>query len=295
MNYDKWIYLILGAEFSENLQNKADLVRATAHSLLELLVASESPLLPLYSPLRRAAIDLLGRGFAIWQPHLDISKVLLGLLELTSTGDKLLSNSYNGDHFGAPLLPAADACRTSRHSLSLIASTRPQALITALSMEVARYNATAQHQTIQHAVQSPLLKSRGEILHLIEQLSDKHYNIVSDLIIPIGDILVHCLDMSLLKQKTLAVIFPPIAKFVCVWIVSNWLKCDFRFYMVAYCAATRRIAFGGKNGTIIVHELRASKAQVLIVVNVKSLNSKTYLDCQCTQSADNRVVIFARG
>lgn len=33
--------------------------------------------------------------------------------------------------------------------------------------------------------------------------------------------------------------------------------------MVAYCAATRRIAFGGKNGVIIVHELRASKAQVM--------------------------------
>lgn len=38
--------------------------------------------------------------------------------------------------FGAPLSPAADACRTARHSLSLIASARPQALITALSMEV---------------------------------------------------------------------------------------------------------------------------------------------------------------
>lgn len=33
--------------------------------------------------------------------------------------------------------------------------------------------------------------------------------------------------------------------------------------MVAYCSSTRRIAFGGKNGVIIVHELRASKAQVV--------------------------------
>lgn len=74
----------------------ADLVRATALSLLELLLASETPLLPLYSPLRRAAIDLLGRGFAIWQPHLDISKVLLGLLDLAALDDKgSLTNRYN--------------------------------------------------------------------------------------------------------------------------------------------------------------------------------------------------------
>jgi hypothetical protein len=32
--------------------------------------------------------------------------------------------------------------------------------------------------------------------------------------------------------------------------------------MVAYCPATRRLAFGGKNGVIVIHELRASKAQV---------------------------------
>jgi WD40 repeat protein len=53
--------------------------------------------------------------------------------------------------------------------------------------------------------------------------------------------------MSLLKQRTLSEIFPPIAK----------------FYMIAYCAATRRIAFGGRNGTIVVHELRALKAQTI--------------------------------
>lgn len=36
----------------------------------------------------------------------------------------------------AILEPAVDACRTARHALSLIASLRPPALITALSKEV---------------------------------------------------------------------------------------------------------------------------------------------------------------
>lgn len=38
--------------------------------------------------------------------------------------------------------------------------------------------------------------------------------------------------------------------------------------MVAYCPNTRRLAFGGKNGAIIVHELRASKAQVRLEMEI---------------------------
>ncbi|KAI6240020.1 hypothetical protein M3Y99_00485600 [Aphelenchoides fujianensis] len=63
----------------------------------------------------------------------------------------------------------------------------------------------------------------------------------------VGDILVHCLDMAQLKNRSLAELFPPIAK----------------FNMISYCASTRRIAFGGKNGAIVVHDLRASKAQTI--------------------------------
>lgn len=78
---------VIGAEFGEDL-NRADLTRATAVSLLELLVAAPSNLIPVHSPLRRAAIDLLGRGFVHWEPHLEISKVVLGLLDLAANNDK---------------------------------------------------------------------------------------------------------------------------------------------------------------------------------------------------------------
>uniref|UniRef100_A0A183BNY2 WD_REPEATS_REGION domain-containing protein n=1 Tax=Globodera pallida TaxID=36090 RepID=A0A183BNY2_GLOPA len=232
----------MGAEFPNDLQRNIDLCRATALSLLELLLTPESPLIPSNSPLRRAAIDLLGRGFVIWQPHLDLSKTILGLLNLASAEGEKPDTSL-------PILfsSEADASRTARHALSLISLSRPQALITTLSTEVARYNAVAQHQTIQHAIQSPLMRARNEVLRLLEQLSDKQYNFVVDLIIPVGEVLVHCLDLSLLKQRSLLDLFPSIAK----------------FYMVAYCPNTRRLAFGGKNGAIIVHELRASKAQTV--------------------------------
>ncbi|VDN07727.1 unnamed protein product [Thelazia callipaeda] len=212
---------VIGAEFPDEMSKVVyllDISRATAQSLLELLIAPPSILLPLHSPLRRAAVDLIGRGFGVWQPHLDISKLLLILLELaTATENQSL------DMTSAILTPSLDVCRTARHTLSLIATSRPPAVITALSKEVARYNSVVQHQTIQHSATSPLLKSRVEVLRIIELLSEKEYTNVVDLIIP-----------------------------VYLW-----------FYMVSYCPNTRRIAFGGRNGIVVVHELRAAKVQTL--------------------------------
>uniref|UniRef100_A0A9J2PMT9 Uncharacterized protein n=1 Tax=Ascaris lumbricoides TaxID=6252 RepID=A0A9J2PMT9_ASCLU len=120
---------VVGAEFPDEMM-KMDVSRATAHCLLELLVAPASQLLPFHSPLRRAAIDLIGRGFGVWQPHLDISKVLLGLLDLAASTEK---NPVEGT---AVLSPLVDIRRTARHALCLIATSRPPALITALSKEV---------------------------------------------------------------------------------------------------------------------------------------------------------------
>jgi len=89
--------------------------RLTASALSELLLHPATALLPSYSPLRRAGIDLvsdfkgysmagwrsrvqnpetkscrfqLGRGFCVWQPYLDINKILVALLELCANADK---------------------------------------------------------------------------------------------------------------------------------------------------------------------------------------------------------------
>uniref|UniRef100_A0AC35TK21 ANAPC4_WD40 domain-containing protein n=1 Tax=Rhabditophanes sp. KR3021 TaxID=114890 RepID=A0AC35TK21_9BILA len=140
-----------------------------------------------------------------------------------------------------------DACRTARHALSLIASARPQAVILALSTEVARFNSSSQHQAIQHSYISPLVRSSVEVLRIIEQLTEKQYNEVIKLIIPVGDILVHCIEAPTLKANTLSKMFPPIQK----------------FHMVAYCSTSRRIAIGGANGKLVIHDLKSSKAQVV--------------------------------
>lgn len=97
------------------------LARNTSKALAYLLLASPSPALPLHTSLRRAAIDLIGRGFTVWEPYLDVSKILLGLLELCCDSEKLVPSMS----FGLPLTPAADSCRTARHAISLIATARP--------------------------------------------------------------------------------------------------------------------------------------------------------------------------
>lgn len=109
-----------------------NLARLTSMALSHLLLAPPSPKLPRYTPLRRAAIDLLGRGFTVWEPYLDVSKVLLGLLEISCDGGRLVPN-FN---YKLPITPQADACRTARHTLRLIATARPAAFITTMAREV---------------------------------------------------------------------------------------------------------------------------------------------------------------
>lgn len=89
-------------------------------ALTHLLLAPPTPKLPAYIPLRRAAIDLIGRGFTVWEPYLDVSKVLLGLLEMCCDSNRIIPSL----NYKLPLTPQADACRTARQALRLIATAR---------------------------------------------------------------------------------------------------------------------------------------------------------------------------
>merc|ERR1719244_1730743 len=59
-----------------------NMTRLTAKALMYLVLVPANSSLPNHTPLRRAAIDLIGRGFVLWEPHLEVSKVLLGLLDM---------------------------------------------------------------------------------------------------------------------------------------------------------------------------------------------------------------------
>lgn len=89
--------------------------------------------------------------------------------------------------FGLPLTPQADACRTARHALSLIATARPPAFIITMAKEVARYNAMAQNAQTPHTQlhNSVLVRAKPEILRVLELLVEKIPNDVSELLVEV--------------------------------------------------------------------------------------------------------------
>lgn len=222
-----------------------NLARLTSMALTHLLLAPSTPKLPAYTPLRRAAIDLIGRGFTVWEPYLDVSKVLLGLLEMCCDSIRLMPNL----NYKLPLTPQADACRTARHALRLIATARPAAFITTMAREVARYNTLQQNaQTISVPLtQSVLFRAKREILSCVEMLIDKMQTEMANLLVEVMDITLHCLDSADLKNKPLNEVCPSICK----------------FNQVSHCAASRRISVGASNGHLAIYELRQNKCQMI--------------------------------
>lgn len=201
-----------------------NLARLTSMALTHLLLAPPTVKLPAHTALRRAAIDLIGRGFTVWEPYLDVSKVLLGLLETCCDSSRLVPSL----NYKLPLTPQADACRTARHALRLIATARPAAFITTMAREVARYNTLQQNaQTISVPLtQSVLYRAKKEILQCVEMLIDKMQTEMANLLVEVMDITLHCVDASDLKAKGLNEVCPSICK----------------FNQISHCSATRRIS-----------------------------------------------------
>ncbi|XP_074851855.1 WD repeat-containing protein 7 isoform X3 [Carettochelys insculpta] len=220
------------------------LARHTCKALTFLLLQPPSPKLPPHSTIRRTAIDLIGRGFTVWEPYMDVSAVLMGLLELCADAEKQLANIT----MGLPLSPAADSARSARHALSLIATARPPAFIATIAKEVHRHTALAANtQSQQNIHTTTLARAKGEILRVIEILIDKMPTDVVDLLVEVMDILMYCLEGSLVKKKGLQECFPAIC----------------RFYMVSYYERSHRIAVGARHGSVALYDIRTGKCQTI--------------------------------
>ncbi|XP_055993934.1 WD repeat-containing protein 7 [Sorex fumeus] len=220
------------------------LARHTCKALTFLLLQPPSPKLPPHSTIRRTAIDLIGRGFTVWEPYMDVSAVLMGLLELCADAEKQLANIT----MGLPLSPAADSARSARHALSLIATARPPAFITTIAREVHRHTALAANtQSQQNIHTTALARAKGEILRVIEILIEKMPTDVVDLLVEVMDIIMYCLEGSLVKKKGLQECFPAIC----------------RFYMVSYYERSHRIAVGARHGSVALYDIRTGKCQTI--------------------------------
>jgi len=242
-------------------------LRSTAKALTSLLLQRPTSKAPAFSAIRRAAIDLIGRGFALWEPHIDVSHVLIGLLDLCANMSLTVQEyDYSNSILSAP----ADLHRSARHALALIATARPAAFITTLAKEVARHVANAssisfnqtspaaiavyshvRHQptpsTPDSQTSNIVHSARNEILRTIELMIEKNQQDVVHLIVEVADVVVHCLDHKIVKEKGLSEAFPAICK----------------FDMVSYCSNTRRLAVGSRLGHIALYDLRSSRCQLI--------------------------------
>ncbi|XP_033929566.1 WD repeat-containing protein 7-like [Melopsittacus undulatus] len=220
------------------------LARHTCKALTFLLLQPPSARLPAHSTIRRTAIDLIGRGFTVWEPHMDVSAVLLGLLELCAEADRHLGSITPG----LPLSPAADSARSARHALALIATARPPAFITTIAKEVHRHTALAANAQSQQSIHtSSLARAKGEILRVLEILIEKMPTDVVELLVEVMDIIMYCLEGSLVKKKGLQECFPAIC----------------RFYMVSYYERSHRIAVGARHGSVALYDIRTGKCQTI--------------------------------
>merc|ERR1719245_2972861 len=89
-----------GGKESAQVSLSGNLTRLTAKALMYLVLVPANTASP-HTPLRRAAIDLIGRGFLLWEPHLEVSKVLLGLLDMSSEAALWVPSQK----YGLPLTP----------------------------------------------------------------------------------------------------------------------------------------------------------------------------------------------
>lgn len=221
------------------------LARNTCKALVYLLLHPASSRLPAHAPIRRGAIDLLGRGFTVWEPYIEVSAVLLGLLELCVDYDLHKASIYSG----LPLSAKADSCRSAHHALSLIATAKPPTFITTIAREVARHNAAStnpQHQAL--LATSIILRSRAEILRIIEILAEKNTSDVADLLVEVMDIVLFCIDTNALRTSNSLIESVPALS---------------RFHSISYDPRSRRIAVGIRQGSIFLYDLRSNKHQLI--------------------------------
>ena len=109
---------VLGAE----LNCLGPTTRIIAQKLLSLLDANDN------SVSKRTAVELLGRGFHVWEPFVEQATVLLALMEMTINYE-MVEPLFNNK---VMVSPSAELCRASHRALCQIARSKPNVFITTI-------------------------------------------------------------------------------------------------------------------------------------------------------------------
>ena len=110
---------------------------------------------------------------------MDCTALLLALLELT-----IPYRQFEAQFASKIILtPPAELCRAAHRALCQIAKSRASTFITTVAREVARHTtAVVNPGTVQKLHSSTLVRAKDEVLRIIEMLTEKIPNAVSDLL-----------------------------------------------------------------------------------------------------------------
>ncbi|VDO08564.1 unnamed protein product [Rodentolepis nana] len=116
-----------------------EVLRNLAYALLRYLEMDtlsylKQPSTAQTSPLRRTAIDFLGRGILLWEPYLDVFRLLNSLLSPIADEPKELDDLQPGEVYNEQ----QDVARACRQALWKLAFTRPHLVILTLSLMLRR-------------------------------------------------------------------------------------------------------------------------------------------------------------
>ncbi|KAG6445223.1 hypothetical protein O3G_MSEX003802 [Manduca sexta] len=256
-----------------------NLARLTALALTHLLLAPPSARLPAHTPLRRAAVDLLGRGFTDGgvQHHGCYSRSYTKYRGThdTRTCSARASNPMTAGWINKPTT-SNTLLSTSRFARVCFKPFRNVLKVNNIQAEIKLsiyFNMTIKSNILPNVIEQTLLFMLLAIkscevacvfqitLYInLNHLSNSTY-------LQVMDIILHCVDQSHLKSKGLNEVFPAIC----------------RYNQVSHCPATRRIAVGSHTGQLALYELRAGRCQ--------SLAAHTGPVTACAFSPDGRYLV----
>ena len=238
-----------------------DMLKMVAAHLFSQLTQPPAQL-HLHSPIRRASVDLIGRGFGIWCDFMNLTAVLITLLELQSdpmvpieikkaiAQSGSIPSSGSRDH-----MAAAATVRAAYQASILIANNRPQQTINAISKEIMTFKCDVEaglsiqslsmFPSSYHAV---LDRGRYPIYLLVQNVIEKtKTKELAGIIVKITEIMLFCIDTEQFKIRTLSELVPALT----------------RNPLVDYCATTQQVAVGSNEGLVHVFDIRNAKCMPL--------------------------------
>lgn len=128
--------------------------RQTAKTLQAVLLEKPNSKTSLYSSIRCSSAELMGRGFHLWENYVEVSSVIMGLLDLTVLPN--LTSSSDDEKATKRFRAAKFLADIAHRALNLMVLLRPVTVVNALAKEVSLYLGSQHGSPFPHSSLPPI-------------------------------------------------------------------------------------------------------------------------------------------